>query len=309
MSGLEDRLREIAADTAGTFAFYVHDLASGERALVRAGEEFPAASVIKLPVMLRLFEMAAAGEVALLAPLRMSAWHAVGGSGIFQHFLPGLTVPLLDAITAMIASSDNTATNMCLDVSGLAPVTAMLDRLGCPRTRLGRYLGKPDLSGAANVAVPAEIGRLLELVLGRAMLTPALCDLAITVLRRQTHRALLPRLLPEGTPAAHKTGSLNGVRHDAGIFWRPAGSAGGSDGATAPAHRDPMRRAEAGGPTGAPVVFVAMSRDVADLRWTVDNAAEVTIARAARAAYDHFAGAAATGGAAGTGGAPTTGVA
>ena len=60
-AGLEDQLSEIAAGTAGTFAFYVHDLVSGERARVRAEEPFPAASVIKLPVMLRLLEMAAAG--------------------------------------------------------------------------------------------------------------------------------------------------------------------------------------------------------------------------------------------------------
>ena len=39
---------------------------------------------------------------------------------------------------------------------------------------------------------------------------------------------------------------------------------------------------------GSPIVFVGMSRDVADLRWTVENEAEQTIARAARVVYDAF---------------------
>ena len=77
-------------------------------------------------------------------------------------------------------------------------------------------------------------------------------------------------------------GSLDGVRHDVGIIWRPSG--------------EPARQErEAGGimavrseryPGGHPIVFVGMSREVADFRWTVENDAERAIARAARAAYE-----------------------
>jgi beta-lactamase class A len=287
---LRHQLQEVADTASGTFAFYVHDLEAGTRAAVREREAFPAASLIKLPILLRLLEMVRAGEVSLEQPTRLRERHKTGGAGIVQFFHEGLEVSLADACTAMIALSDNTAANLLLDTTGIAPVNAMLARLGCRRTRLHRYFGKPEMPGPAgpSQAVPAEIGSLLELLVRRQMLTPDLCALALVMLRRQTHRALIPRYLPEGTPVAHKTGSLAGVRHDAGVFWRPAkGGARTAGGAGAGPPAGPMARADEGLPSGSAVVFVGMSRDVADRRWTVENEAEVAIARAARLAFEH----------------------
>jgi beta-lactamase class A len=235
--------------------------------------------------MLRLLEMVQQGSAALEQTVRLAGRHKSGGSGVFQYFHEGLEVTLDDAITAMIGLSDNTASNLLLDVTGIAPVNDLLDRLRCPGTRLHRPFGLPNAPGlpGPSQAVPAEIGRLLELLLGRDVLTPDLRDYALGQLRRQTHRALIPRLLPEGTPVAHKTGSLDGVRHDAGIFWRPAA------GRPAVSPRSGGLARGAGlpfPPPGEPVVFVGMSRDVRDGRWTVENEAEVAIARTARAVYD-----------------------
>jgi beta-lactamase class A len=307
-AALECALRHVVAGAKGTFAFYVHDLDGGVRVAIRAGESFPAASVIKLPILLRALEMVAAGEARLDQRLRLTAWHKTGGSGVLQHFHDGLEMTLEDACTAMIALSDNTATNVVLDVTGVDSVNALLDRLGCPRTRLHRYLGKPDMPGPAgpNQAVPREIGWLLEMLVRREILTPELCQTAMVMLRRQNHRALIPRLLPERTAVAHKTGSLDGVRHDVGILWRPDTSAGTSLGARAHGSAPPdaggaatpaavpgvpsgvMHMEKEGFAPGHPVVLVAMSRDVADLRWTVENEAERTIAQAAKVIFDHL---------------------
>jgi hypothetical protein len=70
-----------------------------------------------------------------------------------------------------------------------------------------------------------------------------------------------------------------------GIFWRPAHAAPGED-----ATGDGTAIQGDAHPEGRPVVFVGMSRDVADLRWTVENDAERAIARAARAGYRYLAG-------------------
>jgi beta-lactamase class A len=278
----------VAAGTQGAFAFYVHDLDSGRRVAFRAEEPFPAASVIKLPILLRALEMVSSGEARLDQPLALADWHKTGGSGLFQHLHDGLEVTLEDACVAMIALSDNTATNMVLDVTGVDSVNAMLDRLGCSRTRLHRYFGKPEMPGppGPSQAVPREVGRLLEVLAGREILTPVLCQKAMVLLRRQTHRALIPRLLPEGTAVAHKTGSLEGVRHDAGVVWRPVPSAAAMrrNGATPGV----MATEEEGFAPCHPIVLVAMSRDVADRRWTVENEAERTIARAAKVVFDHL---------------------
>jgi len=251
-----------------------------------ADEPFPSASVIKLPILLAALEKVRRGEASLDQPVTLTAWHKTGGSGVFQHFREGTVFTLEDACTAMIVLSDNVATNLVIDVATIDGVNEYLATVGCERTRLHRYIGKPEMAGwrgaeGPSQAVPGEIGRLLEGLARRELLTPELCVRALLFLRRQQHRALIPRLLPEGTAVAHKTGSLNGVRHDVGLIWLPEPRAG-----TEEPKRDVMALPSEELPAEEPVVFVAMSKDVPDLRWTVENRAEVAIARAARAVYD-----------------------
>src|SRR5438874_73485 len=94
---LEIKLREVAAEAAGTFAFYAHDIDTGRLAAVRAGESFPAASVIKLPILLRALEMVREGDAALGQALTLTEWHKTGGSGILQFFRDDLVLTLEDA--------------------------------------------------------------------------------------------------------------------------------------------------------------------------------------------------------------------
>ncbi len=281
---LRRRLLQLGRQVGGTFAFYVRDLGSGAAVEIRADEAFPAASVIKLPILLAVLEKVRNGAASLDQRVTLTAWHKTGGSGVFQHFREGTEFTLEDACTAMIVLSDNVATNLVIDVATIDGVNGYLEAQGCERTRLHRYIGKPEMAGwrgaeGPSQAVPAEIGRLLERLARRELLTPELSTRAMLFLRRQQHRALIPRLLPEGTVVAHKTGSLNGVRHDAGLIWLPT-----PDQRTG--KRDVMALPSDELPAGKPVVLVAMSKDVPDVRWTVENRAEVAIARAARAVYD-----------------------
>jgi beta-lactamase class A len=262
----------------------VKDLADRVELGIDEDDAFPSASVIKLPILLATLERVRRGEADLDRQVTLTAWHKTGGSGVFQHFREGTVFTLEDACTAMIVLSDNAATNLVIDVATIDGVNEYLAATGCERTRLHRYIGKPEMAGwcgaeGPSQAVPREIGRLLEGLARAELLTPALCRRALLFLRRQQHRALIPRLLPEGTVVAHKTGSLNGVRHDVGLFWPPRTVARRPE-------RDVMALPSDDLPEGEPVVLVAMSRDVPDLRWTVENRAEVTVARAARAIYD-----------------------
>jgi beta-lactamase class A len=286
---LRRRLQRLNPAPFGTFAYVVRDLRTGGSLAIRADEAFPAASVIKVPILVAALDLVRRGRASLDDRLRLTAWHKTGGSGIFQHFTDGADVTLGDACLAMIALSDNTATNMVLDVTTVQGVNDLLDALDCRRTRLHRYFGKADMPGPAgpSQAVPAEVAHVLELLARGRVLTPALCRWALLALRRQTVRSMAPRLLPEGTKMAHKTGSLDGVRHDVGLLWLPEPSPPGAGADLGQSHDAHEAQEEV--PSAAPVVFVAMSRGVRDQRWTVENRAEVTIGRAARAVYDALA--------------------
>src|SRR5687768_12557118 len=212
MEILHPRLRRIARWAGGTWAFYVKDLRTGRSLGFGEDEPFPSASIIKLPILLAAFERVGRGEVSLDDSVTLTAWHKTGGSGIFQHFRDGTAFRLEDACTAMTVLSDNTATNLAIDVATIEGTNRFLEAARCERTRLHRYIGKPEMPGwngatGPSQAVPNEMGRLLErLALGQLPgLTPELCRRALLFLRRQQHRALAPRLLPEGTVMAHKT--------------------------------------------------------------------------------------------------------
>jgi beta-lactamase class A len=79
-----------------------------------------------------------------------------------------------------------------------------------------------------NATTPADVGRLLELILqgsedpdaaARLASTPALCRLALEILSMQRLRNRLPSRLPRGTRVAHKTGTTAGNYNDAGIVF------------------------------------------------------------------------------------------
>jgi beta-lactamase class A len=86
------------------------------------------------------------------------------------------------------------------------------------------------------------------------------CDVALGMLKDQFYRETVPRYLPNGgdQTVASKTGSLNAVRNDVSIV---AGDSG-------------------------PMVLSIFTYDDQDHSWTVDNEAEVTIAKLAKAIVD-----------------------
>ncbi len=60
---------------------------------------------------------------------------------------------------------------------------------------------------------------LLELIWTGWAGSRSACDGMLGVLLQQTLNDRLPRFLPPGTKVAHKTGTLGGVRNDAGIIY------------------------------------------------------------------------------------------
>lgn len=88
----------------------------------------------------------------------------------------------------------------------------------------------------------------------------AVCDVALTMLKDQFYRETIPRYLPNGgdQTVASKTGSLDAVRNDVAIV---------------------------AGKTG-PMVISIFTYENADHSWTVDNEAELTIAKLGKAIVD-----------------------
>lgn len=124
---------ELGAFSAVT-GVHVKHLSTGEEAGVRADQDFSTASVIKLAFMVRAYQMADRKQLDLDERITLTRAHLRHGTGVFQLHDAGLQPTLRDAITQMIITSDNTATDIVLmKIGGPAAVTNWLSEIGYPR--------------------------------------------------------------------------------------------------------------------------------------------------------------------------------
>jgi beta-lactamase class A len=222
---LSARVEAICAEAGGTIAVAASHLERGMRLERLAGELFPSASVIKVPILVELFARVAEGRDTLDACVTLREEDKVDGSGVLRELHAGIELTVDDLARLMIVVSDNTATNLLIDRLGVAAVNGRLDALGCPRTRLGRkmYDFEARDRGLENHVVASEMTELLAAMERGEIIAPSSSAAMLAIMRRQSYVSKIPRLLPYGTTVANKTGTITGVSHDIGILYAPTG--------------------------------------------------------------------------------------
>lgn len=141
-------------------SFYARDIRTGREVAVRADQPMNTVSVIKLAVMVLAYRDADAGRLHLSERHRIRPEEMRQGSGVLRMFTPGLEPTYRDLITQMIATSDNTATDILIARLGLPRVNRLLDSLGFPETRLRMTIG--DLFRGVWVQVDSANARLTD---------------------------------------------------------------------------------------------------------------------------------------------------
>jgi beta-lactamase class A len=273
-AAVERKLDELIAGFSGQVALYVRDLGSGETIARNQDDVFPTASTIKLFILMELIRRVEIGEFGLQQKIPVLACQQVGGSGILKDLSAGIELPLRDVGLLMIVLSDNTATNMLIDLLGLAAINQTIRGLGLSRTTL---FNRVDFEAVGDdvtrfaAGTVREFGQALELLTTGAFVSRSACDTIIGIMERQQYLDLLPRYLPYNPYArelhaaqalriANKTGFFMGIRCDAALLFLP--------------HT-----------TLAAVVF---TKDGKDLSFNPDNEGAVLLGRIGEALYGHF---------------------
>jgi len=189
-----------------------------------ADETYPAASVIKIPILMTVHADAAEGRLSL--DERLPVGRHMPGTGVLGH-LPGVAdLTIRDHAMLMTIVSDNTSTNRLMERIGVERIAVRMRAWGCERTQLRRKMFDFEAAnrGLDNVASPREVaGLLLRLVRGE-LIDPATSAAVLAVLEQTQDDALVRRYLPARTRVAHKTGSLDKVRNDAAAIWESSSS-------------------------------------------------------------------------------------
>lgn len=222
MSDWRNRIAELVRGLDGVAGLVIQDDTGGLRLEHNADRPFPAASLIKLPIYLAYRQRVAAGELNPGAAEIIPPEAVAGGSGVLQHAPPGASQSLGRIADLMLTASDNTAANLLIDILGMARINAAAQALGMRHTLLQRKMMDfaSREAGRDNVTTPRDVAAFLEALQRPGALDPEIAREIVAVLRRQTLVTKLPAALPPGAVAAHKTGELEGVEHDAGLIFR-----------------------------------------------------------------------------------------
>lgn len=218
---LDEKIKELIKNLNGRCSVIVHDLSGDEKVFINEEEVFPAASIIKLWILWKLYAEADKGKINLDEEIILKEDHKVGGFGILQDMHSGLNLSLRDYATLMIILSDNTATNVLIDYLGMDAINEEIKKLGMDSTSLQRKMMDTEAKarGLDNFTSARDTYNILVQILSSSEISMELRQEMINILLRQQCNNKLPLLLPPDAQFAHKTGDLPGTEHDAGIFF------------------------------------------------------------------------------------------
>lgn len=201
---------------------------NGERYRHNGERRFRAASTVKIPIMGELYRQIAQGTHALDEPYVLRQADITPGSGVLLHLHTGLQLTINDLLYLMISISDNTATNILIDLVGMDRVNATMRDLGMRQSTLGRKMkGSPAEPGdPENWATPDEYAQLIQRILVGDVVSRQACEEMRAMLEKQQNTRRIARYLPEepGISWGSKTGSIKGVTNDVGFITTERGT-------------------------------------------------------------------------------------
>jgi beta-lactamase class A len=256
-AALRQRLDSLAGAHRGVVGYSIIDIENGDRLSLRGDEKFPTASLIKVPILVTVYDLVRRNMISLDDPISMLKIDQVPGSGILQHLHSGLTLTVNDALALMITISDNTATNLLLDRIIIRRVWDKMDSLGLRQTRVHSKSFLRNSSVAMDssvkyglgVTTPNEMARLFELLARGKAVSPSADSSMLALLEKNTMDRMLQRYAGD-VRMAHKDGEGNEVRTECALLY--------------------LRNR---------VVACVLTQKNADQRWVVDHEAELTMAR------------------------------
>lgn len=219
-------LAKMAERYPGRVAIYLKDLKSGRTWTHHPDDLFPAASLIKVPVMIATFYKIRDGRLALDEKIAISRRNRVGGSGSLKWRPDGTKLTIRELLVHMINESDNTATKMVLDHLGIGYVQQQFPRMGLLYT--GIYEEGMSIKGGRvmheNYTTAREMASLMDKIYTGQAVDKVSSEVMLEILKKP--KAVASRLakgMPAGWDIAHKTGLLRQACHDSAIFLTPNG--------------------------------------------------------------------------------------
>lgn len=161
LSNLSTQISQLVENAGGEWGIYLEDLHTGEKLTFQEHQRFYAASVIKVPIMTAVFAEAYADNIALEQAIKLRREDLVGGAGVLQHMTPGTELTIQDLVTLMIIQSDNTATNILIDLVGTESIRNAMNKTEMVNSQFyNKLMVVPAELEGYNEITAADMGRI-----------------------------------------------------------------------------------------------------------------------------------------------------
>jgi beta-lactamase class A len=234
---VQSSVERITRSVNATWGIYARCLERDEEFAIDADRQMDTMSVIKIPLMIEVFQQVKDGRLAFDTRYTVAREDVLPGTGVLRSLDPGAVISVRDLVTLMIIVSDNTATDILYRmVGGPEAVTRRMNALGLPKTVapapsrawFDALRAAPsaeqfhrDAKHPFGLSTPREIGRLLEGLSRGTIIDKAASDQMLQILRGQVYRTRIPRFLT-GFRIPHKTGDfLPYIGNDVGLLETP----------------------------------------------------------------------------------------
>ena len=257
---LDDQVKPIVASFKGKVSIFAKNLDTGETYGLNPDERVRTASTIKIAVMIEAFARVAEGKAKWTDEVILTKEKKVSGSGILNELSDGLKLTLRDAVNLMMMISDNTATNLVLDVLTTDAVNARMESLGFKQIKIMRKVGSGGESVAGKdpenkkyglgMATPREMVLVMEKLEHGEVISAAASKEMIELMKKEQGRNAIGRSL-WNVPMASKYGALDRLRSAIGILYTKNGK----------------------------IAMAISCDDMPEIMWSVDNPAYLLMSR------------------------------
>lgn len=261
---LEQKLRALTQNFQGDIGIYVKNLKTQKSVLIQADSIFPTASIVKIPILVGVFDKIEKGELNLDQKFTYRSSQQYGGSGLMQFFKDSTETDLSTLVGLMISYSDNVTSiwNQQLAGGGLV-INELINKLGLVNTKVNsRTEGRHDIwkKYGWGQTTPREMATLVEMIYQGKVVSLKASDRMYRYLGNIFYNERSLSQIPAYIKTASKTGSVDEARGEVVLVNAPSGD----------------------------YVFCVLTNNIKDQSWTKHNEAEELTRKISHLLWNYF---------------------
>ncbi|MFA1770784.1 serine hydrolase [Rufibacter glacialis] len=261
---LTQKLQALTKDFQGDVGIYVRHLKTGQTVAINADTLFPTASMIKVPIMVGVFDKMEKGELNPKTILRYRDSLYYAGEDLVGNFKDSSTVALGKIQMLSITTSDNTASLWLQHLAGTGTaINAWLEKNGFQHTRMNsRTPGRrPNwVKYGWGQTTPREMATLVTMIREGKAVSPAASERMYRNMGRIYVDEVALSQIPPYVHTASKQGAVNQSRSEVVLVNAPHGD----------------------------YVFCIITKNQKDESWQYHNAGYDLIRAVSKTLWNHF---------------------